>query len=343
MLHATSRVFDCNELALEEVASRFWARLQERDDRLPNLEQVGAGEIVGGRLRVRFVHDHVRGLFAAEVADMHRGDWWEVGFARLAPRGWRTFWRDLSGSPDAPSEWRNAVESVQLAPSETPLEPTFLNMASAYAATGGVVLTENLLARAALAEDLAYWSELARTQDDLIRRAATRFAGYTHDVVPPSQQPLESHCEYGNRSWTLDSVHEWAAAHSKTIVILPRATSAARKAAYEDHGTLFAALEILAHSYRAVKMGSAPRDQARHEFEALGITMGGSVAPAKAGGGGNDYFVRWRGRRRFLDQHLKRGASRDPRFCLRIYFTWDDELQLCVVGWLPSHLPCSID
>ena len=50
------------------------------------------------------------------------------------------------------------------------------------------------------------------------------------------------------------------------------------------------------------------------------------------------YEVLWGGKRRFLECHLKRGNSREPRNCLRIYFFWDEDDELIVVGHLPSHL-----
>ena len=50
------------------------------------------------------------------------------------------------------------------------------------------------------------------------------------------------------------------------------------------------------------------------------------------------YSVTYNGIRKVLDRHLKRGNSRDPRFCFRLYFFWDDEAEIVVVGWLPTHL-----
>lgn len=130
----------------------------------------------------------------------------------------------------------------------------------------------------------------------------------------------------------------WAAENSDRIIVLGRAVNAAKKSEYQDAPTLYAALEVLASTYPAVKAGSKPRECLKDELLALGIEIGGSVDPGRAGQAGEEYFVRWRGRRRFLDQHLKKGANRDPRFTLRIYFTWDDDMEKVIVGWLPSHL-----
>ncbi len=35
---------------------------------------------------------------------------------------------------------------------------------------------------------------------------------------------------------------------------------------------------------------------------------------------------------------LKKGISREARYCFRLYFCYDEETQQVVVGWLPSHL-----
>jgi len=72
------------------------------------------------------------------------------------------------------------------------------------------------------------------------------------------------------------------------------------------------------------------------------LQLEGSVAPSVAGEQGDAYFVSWKGRRRFMDLHLRKGGGRDERYCLRVYFFWDEQLQKVVVGWLPSHLSNSL-
>jgi len=50
------------------------------------------------------------------------------------------------------------------------------------------------------------------------------------------------------------------------------------------------------------------------------------------------YSVVYGGARRPLDRHLKGSNSRDRRYGFRLYFFWDEEGEVVVVGWLPSHL-----
>ena len=258
--------------------------------------------------------------------------------SQLAEGNWRTFWRGLSGEEYPPAPWTAAVSGLRLEAAEPQLQPTFMCVAAAHAAAGGLSLAENTMIRASLDDDLGYWRELARAQARVIERLNERIPFATrprsHDVLAaasPESQPT--------RVWKLNELAEWAALNSGRIVILPRAIAAARKSTFDDPAVVFAALEVLAGSFREVKARSAPRDKAKQELDALGIDIGGSVDPAHADDG---YFVRWRGRRRFLDQHLKKGTSRDPRYSMRIYYTWDDELHMCVVGWLPGHLSNSL-
>lgn len=334
MLQSKSRTFSSPHIPIPEATVRLWRALQHDDGHLPDLDQFGTGEVVGGHLRVKFVRDADGQVFACEVADVFHGRIWEAGFARTAQAQWCTFWRDVATSPAEPEAWRAAAADLPLAPHSPRYEPTFEALVAAHAATGGIVLGENVATRAAADDDLAYWRDLARSQASVIGHlASTRWPA--REDAPCAVTQASS----PERVWRLKDLGEWAALNSERIVILPRAISAARKAVYEDEATIFAALEVLAGSYREVKASEAPRDKARAELEALGISMGGSVDPAYAG---DDYFVRWSGRKRFLDQHLKKGTSRDPRFALRIYYTWDEELGVCVVGWLPSHLSNSL-
>lgn len=333
MLQTKSKTFSSSDIPIPEAALKMWRALQQDDGHLPDLDQFGTGEVVGGHLRVKFVRDSDGQLFACEVADVLHGRIWEAGFARTAQAQWCTFWRDLSSSPSEPEAWRAATAQLSLAAHTPRYEPTFEGVAAAQAASGGIVLGENVLTRAATDDDLAYWRDLARSQASLIGHLTTR-APVRDDVTGPAAEAPQP-----GRDWRLKELGEWAALNSERIVILPRAIAAARKSVYEDEACVFAALEVLAGPYREVKASQAPREKARSELATLGISMGGSVDPAYAG---DEYYVRWSGRRRFLDQHLKKGTSRDPRFSLRIYYTWDDELGKCVVGWLPTHLTNSL-
>jgi hypothetical protein len=69
--------------------------------------------------------------------------------------------------------------------------------------------------------------------------------------------------------------------------------------------------------------------------------MDRSISQERAGEQGEEYFVRYptsSSPRRFLEWHLRKGSNKDARYCLGIYFFWDDDTAQVIVGWLPSHL-----
>ena len=140
---------------------------------------------------------------------------------------------------------------------------------------------------------------------------------------------------------SIQQLPEWA---EKQLVgrlaLHPRAIRAVKKASYEDPGLVYKALLALANEYRDMKLAV---DQSLQEpflkaMKELGIDYGPSIERTRANEQGATYFVEWRQRNRFLENHLKKGSSKDERHTLRIYFFWDEDEQLVVVGSLPGHL-----
>ncbi|MCK6456328.1 MAG: hypothetical protein L6Q92_07340 [Phycisphaerae bacterium] len=126
------------------------------------------------------------------------------------------------------------------------------------------------------------------------------------------------------------------------LILHPRAVNALKKAKYEDVSLVVNALLLLANEYRSMRLGNADAKTAYESgLRKLGLRHDGSITSERAGQEGDEYFVRYpvcTQRRQFLELHLRKGASKDERYCLAIYFFWDDETQQVVVGWLPSHL-----
>ena len=83
------------------------------------------------------------------------------------------------------------------------------------------------------------------------------------------------------------------------------------------------------------KVGKEAYEKAR---VAIGLEESPSFSGARYGEEGDTYFVKYDGQRTLLERHLKKGMSREPRHCFRLYFFWDNHEQVVVVGWLPSHL-----
>ena len=74
----------------------------------------------------------------------------------------------------------------------------------------------------------------------------------------------------------------------------------------------------------------------------MGIEESGAIADTAAGEQGETYYVQYHGTKVKMDRHLRKGTSRDPKYCMRIYFFWCEKESLVVVGSLPQHLSISI-
>lgn len=191
-----------------------------------------------------------------------------------------------------------------------------------------------------LQEELDSLRELVAEQSDTLRilRSEVRRLQAERASSPLAQGELPAPA-------IPDSLRElaaWAAEHENDITILPRALSAARKARFEDIGAVYQALEILAGPYREMRMGLRNKSEVDGLLAAGGFRLSGSTGACVAGEQGDQYFVRWQGRRQFLGMHLAKGGGRDERYCLRIYFFWDDALERVIVGSLPHHLENSL-
>ncbi len=249
--------------------------------------------------------------------------------------GWRRRWQELR---DPPEVWATVAAELDLEePTATASDPDFAVLLAALAAGGTPSISyEDADARASLAADVRHLREIVDRQAQALRKAklaAEAAAGRTE-----SEQPSEA----TSQRWRLAELATWADLHADRICVLPRALAEAKKSSFENEDLVFDALELLADTYRSVKLSRLPREQLKARADELGLFLGGSVEPSQAGSWGEAYFVNHAGRRRFLSQHLGRGSSRDPRYSLRIYFFWDEDTQRACVGWLPSHLPNSL-
>lgn len=123
-----------------------------------------------------------------------------------------------------------------------------------------------------------------------------------------------------------------------SVVITTRAFQGAKKSEYQEPSLIYRALIVLRDQYVPMRIHGGATRQATYT-KALGeLGIEESVTGDGTRFEGNEYTVQYQGRRKDLDRHLKAGSSREPRFCFRLYFFWDDESQVVVVGWLPSHL-----
>ncbi|MGP0018262.1 MAG: hypothetical protein ACLPHP_06815 [Candidatus Sulfotelmatobacter sp.] len=146
---------------------------------------------------------------------------------------------------------------------------------------------------------------------------------------------------------SLSDLEQWLAGrHPERVMIHPRAVGAAKKSRYGDIALIYSALDLLGTEYW--NMRTSPRELAHkrryvcdERLKELGLELSLSISDSRAGEQGDEYKVIYplgSERKRLLEFHLRKGSDRDERFCLRIYFFWDEAAKKVVVGWLPSHL-----
>lgn len=143
----------------------------------------------------------------------------------------------------------------------------------------------------------------------------------------------------------LDDLDSWSEKYlSGRLFLHPRALRAAKKSFYENTPLIFKSLLLLANEYRNMRLSNSDKHM-KEKFDGklkqLELELQPSISGQRAGEEGDTYFVHFppnQQQKRLLDLHLKKGASKDQRYCLRIYFFWDDETRQVVVGSLPGHL-----
>lgn len=146
---------------------------------------------------------------------------------------------------------------------------------------------------------------------------------------------------------SLSGLDGWVAErHSARMVLHPRALGAVKKSQYEDVALVYAALDLLGNEYWQMRTAGVEEsveclERFKAKLLALGLELSASIATHRAGELGEEYYVAYpegTNGKRMLEHHIRKGSSREPRFCLRIYFFWDSDARKVVVGWLPSHL-----
>lgn len=320
----------------------FWHTLVGADPGLQAPAHDTVGSARGDRFHLQWWTSPDGQHFAAQVLDTQEPALWET-FAIPTPAGTtvaglRSCWSAVAeGVASSLQEiWDSACCGKHaLEPLENVRHPTFMDIVAAGTNPAGVTTvsdTHGLIA--GLQADVQYWSGLAKA---LHKAKDERMAPrHVERIQTPDEHPQAP--PDTPRQWSLREIDVWASQNAHRIIILPRAVSATKRSTYESPEVLYACLELLAEEYRLVKTGQADRNAFKDKADALGIAVGGSVDPTRAGMAGDQYFVRWGGARRFLEQHLTKGSSRDPRYCLRIYFTYSEADQKVIVGSMPAHL-----
>lgn len=137
----------------------------------------------------------------------------------------------------------------------------------------------------------------------------------------------------------LESFGEWCDSHlSGDVIVMSRARRGAKQSVYEQPSLIYEALLLLRDYFVPMKRSPCAESSERFQAELLRLNLEDSAVGRATQTHAEHYTVRYGGRPHVLDWHLKRGTSREPVHCFRLYYFWDDESQCAVVGWLPSHL-----
>lgn len=315
------------------------------DNEIPD----GVGDTAGAGTVMNYALQRASHLAAFQWTE--RGDdacvRWEVFFAAPASGPARIGLRavhDRLSPPDRPAWLARLLPEGSVVPPTQSL-PGFLELVALLCSRGEIATSSAAATQALL--DQQHELEYRRQLNDDLASELRQVNGKLRDVLAvraltPQFEDTPSDIATAEAPRDLSELRGWALANESRIVILPRAFQGAKKSRYDTPETVYVALELLAGPYRDMRLGQMEHVQFQEALAASELQLEGSVAANVAGEQGDAYFVSWRGRRRFLELHLRKGGGRDERYCLRIYFFWDETSQKVVVGWLPSHLSNSL-
>lgn len=122
------------------------------------------------------------------------------------------------------------------------------------------------------------------------------------------------------------------------IYLHPRAVRALKSAEFEDVRLVYQAVQILAEFYYNKRLGLVTEEEYQEELGKLSLKDEKATSAISAGEQGDEYYVTIGGKKHLLERHLTNRVSREKRYCLRIYFYWDDDRNQVVIGSLPAHL-----
>lgn len=171
--------------------------------------------------------------------------------------------------------------------------------------------------------------QLAAALDNLRTMART-----WHSQPEPEQGP-EPHTSTDRPSSVLQAV-EWAAQRCAQLVILDDAFESARRATYRQPGRVWMALRAMDTAATAWQRDDLPGGF-KNAFARSGFDYGHSLGVATLGRHTSEYERTYDGRRIVLGPHLRLGRG-SPEACCRIYFHFDQERRVCVVGHVGNHL-----
>lgn len=139
---------------------------------------------------------------------------------------------------------------------------------------------------------------------------------------------------------------EWVERHlAGRLILYNKAQHDIRDSEYNNPQLIYQALLLLAGPYRNMRLGvSGEKGKWDAGLATLNLNHAPSISQEQVGRFWEKYHIRYpdENSHRLLKHHLKKGVDSEPRLCLRIYFFWDKERKIVVVGSLPKHLPTGL-
>ena len=140
-----------------------------------------------------------------------------------------------------------------------------------------------------------------------------------------------------------DGLPAWAGEHlaGRGVFLSRRAINDAKGSPFEDAELAYRALLLLRDCYVPMKRREDDTDayqKYNDERERLSLEDSPAASRASAGQYGDEYYIRYDGRKLLLNRHLRKGGAHDPKRTFALYFCWDDETRQVIVGSLPKHL-----
>jgi hypothetical protein len=205
-----------------------------------------------------------------------------------------------------------------------------------------------------LQDDMKQWEEMA-IEEERSRRAAERARdeakqrawSYAARLRMLEQALSDAGKDTAPTEWpdSFDDLSEWAETNlAGRVVVTPRAIKVARQSVFRDHELAYRALHHLGTTYWEMRAhgGAALLEACKTAEAGLGLTRSNTGAAIDDSRFEDQYRVTYEGTTYVLDQHLVGSASHNEQHCLRIYFAWDSEESLVIVGSLPIHLTNSL-
>lgn len=173
----------------------------------------------------------------------------------------------------------------------------------------------------------------------LNRTLNIRFGVFDADEEDPDDGD-ETEVDYPDNWGELQS---WVDRHGHGRIILHhKAIKAAMSSPFRDIPLAYKALDYLARFYVPMRYRDVTDGELYESAKAFLLTHALEDSGVGTADGINRYKRFYQrihdGKTITLDRHLKKGGSFDPATCFRLYYCYDEEAQVAIVGHMPGHL-----